>query len=184
MSEALKIAAAKLWPAYGVYSSNGATNVVFERHVWPVIKEIRKALREDPPAETENEFLARLSEALYSLINDLFDMSLIDVRLGRPWGLLPQTVKDEWFESASKLMDRMVKADSNAEPILYAAGFEDADGNYGMYAGPHPRLSYIRDFDPPPGTKRPAFILELRGDVTKKLERWDSSDFTWKPVEP
>jgi hypothetical protein len=38
-------AAKKLWPAYQVYSSNGTTHAVFDRHIWPVIKEIRQVLQ-------------------------------------------------------------------------------------------------------------------------------------------
>ena len=36
--------ARKLFPAYEVYSSAGSTNAAFERHIWPLIRDIRKLL--------------------------------------------------------------------------------------------------------------------------------------------
>lgn len=46
MSIKLIEAARRLWPAYEVYSSNGAAHGAFDRHIWPVICDIRAALRE------------------------------------------------------------------------------------------------------------------------------------------
>lgn len=38
--------ARRLWPAYETYLSNGSTSSVFDRHIWPVIRDIRSALRD------------------------------------------------------------------------------------------------------------------------------------------
>lgn len=41
-------AAGRLWPAYEVYVSAGATSAAFHRHVWPVIRDVRAILSREP----------------------------------------------------------------------------------------------------------------------------------------
>lgn len=173
---ALKIAAAKLWPAYEVYSSNGSTNAQFQRHIWPVIREVQSALRDDPP-EPEDQFHLRLAQSLY----EMFDM-----RFSRQWEDLPEEARAEYMGAAAELIERMTGEPTPPRrppdlPEIYAAGFQYQDKPVSFYAGPMASLERIRDFDPPPGSST-AFIFRIGGRGPEAIERWDTSSMRWVPV--
>lgn len=73
-----------LWRSYRVYSSAGATNAAFDRHVWPVIKDARKTLRASIRSSSSADLLL-LAERLQKVENGslVLDQEIADA-LGRP----------------------------------------------------------------------------------------------------
>ena len=98
MMDDLIRAAQKLFPAYEVYISNGATHAVFERHIWPVIREIRSILRGSTVVENEQDFKLRLAKHLYEML---------EFRFSKDWDDLPEDCREDWLSSAGELIERM-----------------------------------------------------------------------------
>lgn len=94
-----------LWRGYSVYVSNGATNATFERHIWPVIRDARKRLRDNPQTKVLSTNRDKLARSLY----EMFEM-----RTSQDWqnvgdeGNYPDMHK-EWLEAADELVEKLSK---------------------------------------------------------------------------
>jgi hypothetical protein len=71
---------------------------------------------------------------------------------------------------------------SDQDTFLYAAGYENQDGNAGMFFGPNESVSKV--LDAVPLESLPAFIFRLAPDRSPvKIFKWDAERNFWHPSE-
>ncbi len=105
---------------------------------------------------------------------------------GTPWACagVPQ---DQASYAATPLMSLWLSYFKfRSKPAaLYAAGFYNEDGSYGMFAGPSPDPLEILGIVPPRDSDRPAYVLRMggpaEGDDVERMYRW-RGDRAWMPL--